>query len=101
MKTYIALVTAALVSTAAFAQQEPQNPPPASPNAANSQPPASVSPGLSEIFDKLDTNHDGKLSQEEAQAVPAVATNFGAADRDHDGTISKEEFLTAFKASPQ
>jgi hypothetical protein len=101
MKTYIALVTAALVSTAAFAQQEPQNPPPASPNAANSQPPASVSPGLSEIFDKLDTNHDGKLSQEEAQAVPAVATNFGAADRDHDGTISKEEFLTAFKTGPQ
>jgi hypothetical protein len=100
MKTYIAFLAAALVSTAAFAQQEPQNPP-ASTNAATTPPPASVSPGLSEIFDKLDTNHDGKLSQEEAQAAPTVATNFAAADRDHDGTVSKEEFLSAFKAGPQ
>ena len=100
MKTYIAFITAALISTAAFAQQEPQNPA-ATTNAAASRPPASVSPGLSEIFDKLDANHDGKLSQEEAQAAPTVATNFAAADRDHDGTVSKEEFLSAFKAGPQ
>jgi hypothetical protein len=100
MKTYIAFITAALISTAAFAQQEPQNPA-ATTNAAASRPPASVSPGLSEIFDKLDTNHDGKLSQEEAQAAPTVATNFAAVDRDHDGTVSKAEFLAAFKAGPQ
>jgi hypothetical protein len=100
MKTPIALIAAALVSTAAFAQQEPQNPP-ASTNAAKSQPPATASPGLSEIFDQLDTNHDGKLSQEEAQAAPTVSTNFAAADRDHDGTVSKDEFLGAFKAGPQ
>ena len=100
MKTYIAFLAAALVSTAAFAQQEPKDPP-ASTNAATTPPPASVSPGLSEIFDKLDTNHDGKLSQEEAQAAPTVATNFAAADRDHDGAVSKEEFLSAFKAGPQ
>src|SRR5882757_3313941 len=57
MKTYITLVAAALVSTAAFAQQEPQNPP-ASTNAATSPPPASASPALAQIFDQLDTNHD-------------------------------------------
>jgi EF hand len=100
MKTYIALLTAALLSSAAFAQQEPQTPP-AGANAATAKPPASVSPGLAEIFDQLDTNHDGKLSQEEAQAAPAVAQNFAAADRDHDGTVSKEEFLAAFKTGPQ
>jgi hypothetical protein len=100
MKTYIALLAAALASSAALAQQEPQNPP-AAPNAATSPAPASVSPGLAQIFDQLDTNHDGKLSQEEAQAAPTVSTNFAAADRDHDGTVSKDEFLSAFKAGPQ
>jgi hypothetical protein len=100
MKTYIAFMAAALISTVAFAQQEPKNPQ-ATTNAATSPPPASVSPSLSEIFDKLDTNHDGKLSQEEAQAAPTVATNFAAVDRDHDGTVSKAEFLAAFKAGPQ
>jgi hypothetical protein len=100
MKTYIALITVALVSTAAFAQQEPQSPA-ATTNAATSPPPASASPGLSEIFDKLDTNHDGKLSQDEAQAAPTVATNFAASDRDHDGAVSRDEFLAAFKAGPQ
>jgi hypothetical protein len=100
MKTYIAFLAAALVSTVAFAQQEPKDPP-ASTNAATTPPPASASPGLSQIFDQLDANHDGKLSQEEAQAAPTVSTNFAAADRDHDGTVSKEEFLAAFKAGPQ
>jgi hypothetical protein len=99
-KTYIAFLAAALVSTVAFAQQEPKDPP-ASTHAATTPPPASASPGLSDIFDQLDTNHDGKLSQEEAQAAPTVSTNFAAADRDHDGTVSKEEFLSAFKAGPQ
>jgi|SRR5882724_3631727 len=101
MKTYIVFLAAALTSTAAFAQQEPQHPPAAAPNAATSPAPASVSPGLAEIFDKLDVNHDGKLSQDEAAAAPTVATNFAAADRDHDGTVSKDEFLSAFKAGPQ
>jgi hypothetical protein len=95
MKTYIVL-TAALVASAAFAQQQPQSPP-GTPNAATRPPPATPSPAMSEIFDKLDTNHDGKLSQEEAQAQPTVAMNFASADTDHDGTLSKEEFLAAFK----
>jgi hypothetical protein len=101
MKTYIALAAAALVSTGAYAQQEPKTTPPASSEAATSPAPASVSPGLADIFDKLDVNHDGKLSQDEAQAAPTVSTNFAAADRDHDGTVSKDEFLAAFKAGPQ
>jgi hypothetical protein len=100
MKTYIALLAAALASSAALAQQEPQSPP-AEPNAATSPAPASASPGLAQIFDQLDANHDGKLSQDEAQAAPTVATNFSAADRDHDGAVSKDEFLSTFKSGPQ
>jgi hypothetical protein len=100
MKTYIALAAAALVSTATFAQQEAQRPP-ATPNAATRPPPATPPMGMSEIFDKLDTNHDGKLSAEEAQAEPTVAMNFESADSNHDGALSKEEFLAAFKPRSQ
>jgi hypothetical protein len=96
MKMHIAFTAAALVSTAAFAQQEPQNPP-ATPNSITRPPPSTPSPAMAEIFDKLDTNHDGKLSKEEAQAEPTVAMNFEAADADHDGVITKEEFFAAFK----
>jgi hypothetical protein len=100
MKTYLVLTAAALVSTAAFAQRQPQSAP-ATPNAATKPAPATPSPAMSEIFDKLDTNHDGKLSQEEAAVQPTVAMNFASADTDHDGTLSKEEFMAAFKPQSQ
>jgi hypothetical protein len=101
MKMYIAFTAAALVSTAAFAQQDPQNAP-ATPNSMTTPPPSTPSPAMAAIFDKLDTNHDGKLSKEEAQAEPTVAMNFANADTDHDGAISREEFFAAFKPrSPQ
>jgi hypothetical protein len=100
MKTYIALTAAALVCTAALAQQGPQSPR-GNPNAATTPPPAAASPAMSEIFDKLDTNHDGKLSPEEAQAEPTVAMNFASADANHDGAVTKDEFLAAFKPRTQ
>lgn len=48
------------------------------------------------LFDKLDTNHDGKLSKEEfsANRAPADAEKwFNLRDTNKDGYISKEEFL--------
>ena len=48
------------------------------------------------VFAALDTNHDGKVSQQEAQKNPMVAQNFAAADKNHDGYLSKEEFTAAF-----
>jgi EF hand len=100
MKTYIALTAAALVSAVALGQEEARSPP-ATPNAVNTPPPASESPAMVAIFDKLDTNHDGKISPEEAQAEPTVSTNFASADTNHDGAVSKEEFLVAFKPRSQ
>lgn len=48
------------------------------------------------VFTALDTNKDGKISQEEAQRNVAVSQNFVAADKDHDGFLSKDEFMAAF-----
>lgn len=99
MKLPIALMVAALLSSAAFAQQEPRSPP-ATPDASVQRPatpPAGAPVDVGAIFDKLDTNHDGKLTREEAQAHPTVLAHFDDADANHDGVITKEEFLAAFR----
>jgi hypothetical protein len=103
MKLSIALL-AAVLSTAALAQQEPQRSPAApnytQPPAAQAAPHASSSVDVAAVFDKLNTTHDGKLTREQAQAHPTVAANFDSVDTNHDGVISKDEFLAAFKPQP-
>ncbi len=99
MKLAIAFL-AAVLSTAALAQQEPQNSP-ATPNAGQSPstaaaPRATSSADVGGIFDKLNTSHDGKLTRDQAQAHPTVAANFDSVDANHDGVITKAEFLAAF-----
>ncbi len=99
MKLFIAILTAAVLSSTAFAQQEPQTPG-ARPDAATppaAAPPAGPVPDIAAIFDKLDVNHDGKLSPDEAQAHPTVMAHFSDADADHDGFVTKEEFMAAFR----
>jgi EF hand len=102
MKSSIALV-AAMLSTAALAQQAPQTAP-AAPNSASAQRPAtetaphaSQSVDVGAVFDRLNTSHDGKLTRQQAQAHPTVAANFDSVDTNHDGVISREEFLAAFQ----
>jgi len=41
------------------------------------------------MFDRLDTNHDGKLS--EAELAARGETMFARLDKNHDGVISKDE----------
>lgn len=48
------------------------------------------------VFTALDTNKDGKISQDEAQRNTAVSQAFAAADKNHDGFLSKDEFMAAF-----
>jgi len=102
MRLPIALTVAILLSSAALAQQETQTPP-ASSDSTTQTPPASTSTqpqhsvNVEAIFDKLDVNHDGKISPDEAQAHPTVASHFESADANHDGVITKEEFMTAFR----
>jgi hypothetical protein len=98
MKPSIAFTLAAVLSSAAFGQQErTYTPPPA--NTSMQQAPSSAAPAVDvgAIFDKLNTSHAGKLTKAEAQAQPTVAANFDAADTNHDGVLTKDEFLAAFK----
>jgi Ca2+-binding EF-hand superfamily protein len=43
-------------------------------------------------FERLDTDHDGRISALEAADNPQVAAAFTLADKDKDGYLSKEEF---------
>jgi len=102
MKPVILLTAATLLSGTALAQAPPGAPPATAPT-----PPAATQPAapsaqtqsvdVGAIFDKLDGNHDGKLTPDEAQAHPTVAAHFKDADADGDGVITREEFMAAFK----
>jgi hypothetical protein len=48
--------------------------------------------GKAGTFETLDTDSDGKLSQEEVAGNDGVASNFAALDGNSDGFISKREF---------
>jgi EF hand len=95
------VLLAAMLSTAAIAQQASQRSPAApnnaQPSATETAPHTNQSVDVAAVFDKLNTSHDGKLTREQAQAHPTVAANFDAVDTNHDGVISKEEFLAAFQ----
>lgn len=49
------------------------------------------------IFNRADTNKDGKLSRAEIERLPAMAQRFDQIDTDHDGFVSREEFDKAVK----
>lgn len=102
MKSIMLLTVATLLTGTALAQAQQGTQPGPAPGApastAQSPPPAQTqSVDVGAIFDKLDTNHDGKLTPDEAAVHPTVAAHFKDADADGDGVITKEEFMTAFK----
>ena len=43
-------------------------------------------------FDKLDSNHDGKLSKAEVPVKNPLSANFAMLDTDKDGSLSLAEF---------
>lgn len=45
-----------------------------------------------QLLTKLDTNHDGVISQEEAKANPDLAARFSEIDANSDGRIESAEF---------
>jgi hypothetical protein len=103
MKLIMMLTAATLVSGTALAQSPSRSMPPSTapaPPAATQAPPPTAqtqSVDVGAIFDKLDVNHDGKLTPDEAQAHPTVAAHFKDADANGDGIVTKEEFMAAFK----
>lgn len=47
-----------------------------------------------ENFNRVDTNHDGKLSMTEAEKkAPGIALRFAVMDANHDGQVSKKELI--------
>jgi hypothetical protein len=46
-----------------------------------------------QIFDRLDTNHDGMISRSEAQADPDLVAIFVDMDANSDGQLSPVEFV--------
>lgn len=49
----------------------------------------------SDLFTKLDTDGDAKVSSQEAQVSPALVEIFAVVDADKDGFLTKEEFAKA------
>lgn len=45
-----------------------------------------------QLFNQLDSNHDGYVSKEEARRSADVTSRFKELDADHDGKISSEEY---------
>ncbi|WP_299181046.1 EF-hand domain-containing protein [uncultured Neptuniibacter sp.] len=49
-------------------------------------------PKSESIFEKLDADKDGKVSQQEAQVSPALVKGFEKIDTNKDGFLSQDEF---------
>lgn len=49
--------------------------------------------GVEPSFAEVDTDSDGKISEEEAAEYEAVADNFQFVDEDNDGYLSDVEFM--------
>jgi Ca2+-binding EF-hand superfamily protein len=70
----VLICTAALLSPAAMAGDDPAN------------------KDKGDTFTSLDTDADGKLSQEEVATHSGLSASFAKLDGDSDGYISKREF---------
>jgi len=44
------------------------------------------------VFQKVDMNHDGKVSMQEARVVADLSAEFGTLDANHDDALSPAEF---------
>ncbi len=45
-----------------------------------------------QMFNKLDTNHDGYISQQESKADADLSRNYNSADTNKDGKLEESEF---------
>lgn len=78
MLKHLTCLSALLLATGAFAQQN------------------EGSGAGAALFDRFDTNMDGRISQEEAETNQTLSTNFGTADANKDGYLTRQEFVATF-----
>ena len=92
----------ALAATAAYAAGDYKSPSastkgttattPATTHDTTSSMKSGMTTSIDQRFDRLDVNHDGKLSATEAAADPKVHSAWKKIDADNKGTVSKSEF---------
>lgn len=51
------------------------------------------------LFQRIDADGDGKLSQQETAVAPNLAARFDEVDKNKDGMLSREEFMAVVKPS--
>lgn len=59
---------------------------------------ARIQAGMKASWEKLDGNHDGKLSRDEVQSKPKLAQNFDKVDANGDGQLTPMEMHEAWRA---
>lgn len=84
---HIALSALLVFSAASFAQGTPQDPSAKTGTAGQMK----AMTGDTD-WDSLDVNKDGYLTKDELQGSPALIHNFDRIDTNHDGKISMEEW---------
>jgi Ca2+-binding EF-hand superfamily protein len=88
MKTGLVLLfSAALLSTAALADDKPDA--------------QSDAKGSSAIFKTLDADGDGKISKSEAESNQSFANSFDKLDGNSDGFVTKREFQRNTRTRPK
>lgn len=89
MKQSIILAATLLLAGTAFAQQGEQG---GRPEGSGSGQQGSGAA----LFDRFDTDKDGRISQQEAQINQTLVTNFSTADANSDGYLTRQEFGATF-----
>ena len=62
---------------------------------------AKVARRVDEVFAKLDTDKDGRISRAEAEKGPKLSKSFDKVDTDHDGFVSRAEMSAAVERRMQ
>jgi Ca2+-binding EF-hand superfamily protein len=55
---------------------------------------------VDDVFARLDTDKDGKISKDEASKGPRLSKHFDEVDADHDGFVTRAELSAAIARHP-